>query len=768
MPKKKPFMRHEHSTRQMAVPFPVSDGNRGDFASLIDKLLAWGLGLLCLFISISFYTGTYDTAYVKITLLQTCGVGLIALWLGLLAVQKRSPINRQNLPWILPFVVYFGWNIIGYLWAPYKMEAFDEFLRYVLYGGLGLMILDRFRTKHIHILTKCIIAAAWISCIYGLVQLVDRWVPGVDLMPWRGFFGTRIFSTHANPNFFADFVVFSSCIVTAEYLRAKSKRLLILLALALVDLFFSESKGAWIGFAASGAFFVGLFLRATASGKKYMRAVSVAAAVALIGIAILAGVYAAKRFQSVSFRAYTWASVLDMIQDSPVVGTGVGSFKIIYPAYRKPQIFYIENMHNNETQHAENEYLEQWATAGTVGLAIFLWLIFYVLYISWRGAKRDEENKADAKWLSVGYSAAFFGICVHNTFDVSMHFVSTGLFFVVFAALVMRLQMLPAEEEKTVQLPAARPWILQGLRLLLATGCVALASYYIHAFAEVSGAIGGRSVGGVLLKIISWGVLIGLLIWWIIAYMRAAFAAKWARTILILLISLCPLYYAYGFFLADHYYGVAASFSEKALLDGALDYYQKAIAHNPFVVSYRQYRAYILRLTKDSTRSFSPVKGDEKLQAGQQPLNDYERALRDLKLVQKRAPNNALLHQSLGEFYYTYAVQYTQLSMTDVPAYQRQEYEKKAVENMELAKKSFQYSLLLDPVNEATYVYLTKIAMMERNPAQAQAWIDAYRRGPEGVVEKDFLQTHEDSALLTQMEMQLHQPPYSGWWNSAK
>ena len=59
-------------------------------------------------------------------------------------------------------------------------------------------------------LTKCIVLAAWISCLYGLVQVLDRWLPGLDAMPWRGFFGTRIFFTPANPKLFADFVVFSS------------------------------------------------------------------------------------------------------------------------------------------------------------------------------------------------------------------------------------------------------------------------------------------------------------------------------------------------------------------------------------------------------------------------------------------------------------------------------------------------------------------------------------------------------------------------------
>ena len=80
---------------------------------------------------------------------------------------------------------------------------------------------------------------------------------------------------------------------------------------------------------------------------------------------------------------------------------------------------------------------------------------------------------------------------------------------------------------------------------------------------------------------------------------------------------------------------------------------------------------------------------------------------------------------------------------------------------MELAKQNFRRSLLTDPVNEATYAYLASIALMERNPAQAQEWIDAYRRGPEGVSEPEFLQTHRHNARMEQLEQRLRLPPFN-------
>ena len=735
------------------------------FTNWLDQVLTWGIGLLCLFISICFYLGTYDTAFVKITLLQTGGIVLLTFWAALLAVQKRGPVAKQNLPWILPFLIYFGWNFLITLFAPYPLDAFDEILRYVLYFGLSLLILDRFTQNSARILTKCIILAAWISCVYGLLQVVDRWLPGADIMPWRGYFGTRIFSTHANPNFFADFLVFSSCLIFAEYMRLKQKRLLVLLAIILIDLFFSECKGAWLGFAASGALITALYTNCSARIKPYAKRLNMAAAVLLIGAGLLVGVYAAKRFQSVSFRTYTWAAVFDMVQDSPVLGTGIGSFKTIYPAYRKPQIFYIEKMHNNETQHAENEYLEQWATAGTVGLALFLYFIFFVLYTGWRGLKRREGIWDDSAWMTVGYMAAFFGICVHGLFDVSIRFVSTGLFFALFAALTVRLNMPDFWVIKEEPAPAKKGW-LWLMRIVLAAAVIWLVYYFIYLFSQTALDMEKNSFGNGLVTIISWGVFCGLTLLGTGVYLRAAWFAKWVRVPLVLLLSIWPLQLVCGLFTAEHYFGLATGFALRNNVDGALDFYQKAIALNPFHMPLRQYRAYILRNTMDLQRSYSPLKGDVPLRPGQQPLTDYERVVRDLALVKQHAPNNALLYHAYGEFYYMYAKYFTQLSLNDPLDYRRAEYAKKAVENMELAKKSFQRFLLLDPVYDSTYVYMTDIAMMERNPDEAQRWIDAYRRGPQGVIEKEFLQTHEHNARLEYMEQRLRQPPFIYWWKN--
>ena len=69
---------------------------------------------------------------------------------------------------------------------------------------------------------------------------------------------------------------------------------------------------------------------------------------------------------------------------------------------------------------------------------------------------------------------------------------------------------------------------------------------------------------------------------------------------------------------------------------------------------------------------------------------------------------------------------------------------------MEKAKKAFELSLKIDPVNPATYVYLTSIALMERNTQQAHMWVEKYRSAPPEITEEEFKKRHTNNPTLEQ------------------
>lgn len=720
------------------------------FERFAHAALIHGTGLLCLLVSVSFFTATYDSAQVKLTLLHMGGIMLLTLWAALNISRKTNPFTRDKLPFFLPIFAYLGWNTVAFLLFPYKMEAAEEFARFWLYGGLTLLAAAEFSAKDVRTIVKYIVAAAWVSVLYGTVQVLDGFFPGIDPMPWRGFFTKRVFSTHANPNFYADFVIFSSCVAAAHYLVTRKKNLLALLGIGAVTLFFTESKGAWVAYAAAAACGAALYTNCLAqTAKKHLKKINLAAAALLLTACILAGGFALKRFQSVSFRAHTWLSAFEMVQDAPVLGTGPGSFKIIYSAYRRPQIFYIENAHNTETQHAENEFLEQWTTGGTVGLAIFLWLAVFLLVLAAKNLKRSGSQSPlrERNLYLLGLTAAFFGMLTHSGVDISIHFASSGLFLALFTGLIIAL-CTPHPETFIADVHRPGPAVI-FLRAVV-WAAAAVTAYLIAAqFYEIVSVVGITSAGQFILMACAWLTLAACILGAAYVYVHAARLCTSPLALTVLAVSLLPVYGAWNLFRANHYYSLGVSMINARNAEGALAYFSKAVRLNPFQTEYRQFRANTLAGTLDLTRTFSAARGDE-----QEASTDYERALKDLDTVASRTPNHPLLHHNYGQLYFAMAMRRSQDAARAHSPAEYEMFRTDAVKNMELAKKAFQRALLADPVNPDTYFYLTQIALLERDGQAALDWIHRYRRGPAGVTEEEFLKKNRENPVFWPLEQQ--------------
>lgn len=734
---------------------PTAAQTPADF-SFLQKIIPLVTGWLVLLVSVAFFTGTYDSAHVKLTLFQIGTVMLGALWGAKLLTARKNPFTRQNIMFFLPLLAYMAWQTFSFLCFPYKTAAAEEFIRQGLYTLITLLIACEFTQDNVRTVSRFIVAAAWISFIYGAVQIVAIWFPALDVFNWRGFFGNRIFSTYANPNFFGAFIVFSSCIVGAQYLITRQKKLLVLLGLGLCSLVFTESKGAWLSYAASAAVFAFGYLHAFGT-KTAKKRITAAAAVLVLGAIIGAGIYGAKRFQSVSFRAYTWLSAFEMVQDSPIRGTGIGSFKAVYPAYRRPQIFYLENAHNTETQHAENEYLEQWAVGGTVGLALFLWLMVFLGVLTWKNLNAPLPEKPAAhdkerQLFLLGYGTALAGLLVHASVDISMHFASSGLLMAVFMGVLLALGINRAgTENPPVQTDPKYPKLLWCAKAIACLCCVGTMAYIFTLFSLMMLTLTRTRFGDWLLGIVSWSVLMACLSAGNYIYMRIIYLTKKYSVPVLLALSLPFILLAYNVFQANHYYNVGVALINMRNAEGALGYFTKAIQFDPFELEYRQYRGSVLATTLNLNNSFSPVRGDTKA-----PSNDYERALQDFRYVLTHNPNHALLHQSIAQLYYATGVRYVQASYGAKSAQEQLLYNTLAQENLENAKRALQKALDLDSVNPSTYEILTSIALMEHHFDDAQHWIDLYRKGPAGVTEKEFLSRHEHNAQIDRMQEQLN------------
>lgn len=721
----------------------ISTLNNDACAAFIRNLLPNLTGWLILLVSISFFTATYDSAHVKLTLLHLGATVLLTLWAALKIIERKNPFSRRALLFLTPLFMYLAWQTLLFVHFPYKLEAAEEFIRLLMYGGISTLIACEFTSQDVRTVTKFIVISAWISFTYGLVQVAATWWPSVDFLPWHHFFAGRTFSTHANPNFFGAFIVFSSAIIGAEWLRTRQKRLWVLLGIGLIDLFFTESKGAWLAYGVTTVLFVFVYTNYLANFKKHIIKFNILAVICLLIAVIGATTYSIKRAQSVSFRTYTWLSAIEMAKDSPILGTGPGSFKIVYPAYRRPQIFYIENAHNNETQHAENEYLEQLATGGIIGLALFLWLFVSLFTCAFKNIQiisKQPINEKTSTFYLLGYAAALAGLLIHAVVDISIHFASSGLLLAVFIGVILALSM-DHSTDKTPNIPCTYPIALMFIRILVS---IIIAVFLIYVSVEFIQIIRHLSLGSfgektlIVFAFVTFAWCVGGMGY---VYARIIWQTTRIGVCLLLALSLPICLIFFNAFTANHYYSLGVSLVTHQQPYAALPAFTDAIKRNPFLAEYRQYRANIFSMDLDLSKRFNTSLGDTNV-----PRTDFERAIEDLNFVKKHNPNHALLDQEIGQLHYNLAMRL--LGQAQADSAQAFLYNQLVTENFLLAKQSFLRALKLDPVNVNTYVGLINMALLRHDVVEAQKWVDTYYQGPSGVTEEAFLAQHHQNPQM--------------------
>ncbi len=182
-------------------------------ARLCSTYLSYGLPYLYLLTAIAFYLNTYDSAQVKITIVQMLGISLMGVWYLKLVCEGEFTLKKYATV-AVPLMASLVSGVFSFTHADYRGPSIDECLRRVFYIHFALIALteintlDRFRR-----MIKWLLVATVISVVYGVIEMLDyRFFPmatyptGIDPFIWRQAFGSRIFSTFGNPNFFWKFL----------------------------------------------------------------------------------------------------------------------------------------------------------------------------------------------------------------------------------------------------------------------------------------------------------------------------------------------------------------------------------------------------------------------------------------------------------------------------------------------------------------------------------------------------------------------------------
>ncbi len=442
------------------------------------KIMNFTMYFCILAIALAFYLVTYDSCQIKITILQIGGAIILATWL--FRAMPEGKFNKQRLFWDLPVLLYLSWGIIVFIKTPFKnsLAVVDEFTRLIYYTGIYLAASDYFsQDRKMKVMANFLLVTVTCAIFYGLMQFF-----GLDPFGWSRAFSTRIFSTFGNPNFYAAFLVLTGPLILSYFFTANNKTAKImsglLFAANTASLFITTSKGGWLGIAGSISFFTILMVKYVVHSRRLKMYLITFTLAAILISAFGVYQYSLQRKDSLRFRLLTWRSTIQMIKLNPVTGNGLGTFRLIYPAYRDREIFRIEGKHQTETQHPENEYLEIVNDQGLIGIGLYLWLLFTIFsrglkrikgYLAQTAVIKNKDKtiyqiKPEVYYL-IGYMAGLAGLLAHNLFCVNLRFVSSGFYLWLFLGLIGgaylpvpdKNQSPPSQDKKGLSAPFLLP-----------------------------------------------------------------------------------------------------------------------------------------------------------------------------------------------------------------------------------------------------------------------------------------------------------------------
>lgn len=141
-------------------------------------------------------------------------------------------------------------------------------------------------------------------------------------------------------------------------------------------------------------------------------------------------------------RLHFWRGAVQIIQDHPLVGVGLGAFPAVYPRYDTSDgsIYRLEQAHN--------DYLQILTDGGAVGGALALLFAGGLFFMALRRMQSESDFR---RGVALGALAGCFAALVHSFFDFPLHTASNGLLFLglaVFATAGPRVEHVSRRRRK--------------------------------------------------------------------------------------------------------------------------------------------------------------------------------------------------------------------------------------------------------------------------------------------------------------------------------
>lgn len=369
--------------------------------------------------------------------------GLILLVILLPLFYFPNLINLYRLP--KEALLAFLTAVLSWLWVlnamrqgdhkPSNFPLFIPFLLYLLFSGLSLLNAVNLYEGVRHLLNLSVgIALFWITANHAdreSAPFLLRWVAitgaivssvGIFQM-WGGEVPTleqiaRPSATFGNKNMAAQYVLF--VIPVAYYLlltcpdRTREWLYGVVAALITIYLIYTGTRAAW-GAAAMAFLLMWFCLRAKGFTPQQLLSLSRRKWNFLLGILVfsvavntipryfiadfgatsslarLKSMLETEKDASAQFRFATWANSIAIFRDHPLLGAGMGNFRLIYPLYNQRAV--KDPSFNVEVKAAEahNDYVQSLAETGLLGTGALVVILLLLAKRVWKSKKEDLD-----------------------------------------------------------------------------------------------------------------------------------------------------------------------------------------------------------------------------------------------------------------------------------------------------------------------------------------------------------------------------------------
>jgi O-antigen ligase len=242
---------------------------------------------------------------------------------------------------------------------------------------------------------------------------------------------------------------------------------LFLVALMVIGVGFSISRGGILGTIASIMFVALLALTRLKRGRKTWLVGVFLLLTCIVSYALWIGLGAVlTRFQQVHEANYlqmegriaTWRDSLLLIRDYPLVGTGLGTFGLAFRHYQTAMVNYY-------FAHTHNDYLEFASDTGLLGAMILFLPILYLLVRMLLAFVADSRRYRRAVLL--GCIGSTLGILIHSAMDFNLQIPANALVFAVVLGIGYKAACLEPRADNAVP---PRAGVQTGSRVAVVSG----------------------------------------------------------------------------------------------------------------------------------------------------------------------------------------------------------------------------------------------------------------------------------------------------------